>query len=53
MGCCQKKKPEKLIEQPLNQNKDELLNVEESMSKEEEDNNLNFKLTYDDFTPLK
>ena len=61
MGCCQKKKSEKLLEQPLNKNKDEILNVDDSMSKVEGDNNineldshnLNIKLTYDDFIPLK
>ena len=61
MGCCQKKKPEKLLEKNLNQNKDEILNVEESTAKVEEDNNtneldshnLNVKLTYNDFIPLK
>ena len=61
MGCCQKKKSEKLLEQPLNKNKDEILNVDDSISKAEGDNNineldshnLNIKLTYDDFIPLK
>jgi len=61
MGCCQKKKSENLLQQHLTQNKDEILNVDENMSKVDEDNNsneldshnLNVKLTYDDFTPLK
>ena len=64
MGCCEKKKPEQILEKNLDQNKNEILNINDSDLnidyKINDDNNiesdsqhLNVKLTYDDFIPLK
>ena len=64
MGCCEKKKPEQILEKNLEQNKNEILNINDSDLnidyKINDDNNiesdsqhLNVKLTYDDFIPLK
>ena len=63
MGCCQKKKPDQLLDNS-GTNKEEALNVLDSETKldnsNEEDNNeeadsqaLNIKLTYADFEPIK
>ena len=61
MGCCQKKKPEQILEKELNQQDNELLSDYDA----KEDNNksrdnseldaqsLSIKVTYDDFEPIK
>ena len=62
MGCCQKKKEEKLIEKKTEN--DEIVNISESQTKldnnENEENNtevdsqtINIKVTFEDFEPLK
>ena len=65
MGCCQKKKKEKLLEENMEESKDEILNVKDRETKAEEENDntndnnvesdqpLNVKVTYNDFDPIK
>jgi protein-serine/threonine kinase len=63
MGCCEKKKPEQLLEKSIEQNKDEVLNISDTETKldnsQNEENNaeleqtINVKVTFNDFEPLK
>ena len=63
MGCCEKKKPEQLLEKSIEQNKDEVLNISDTETKldnsQNEENNveleqtINIKVTFNDFEPLK
>ena len=63
MGCCEKKKPEQLLEKSIEQNKDEVLNISDTETKldnsQNEENNveleqtINIKVTFNDFKPLK
>ena len=58
MGCCQKKKPEQLLQGGLEGKKEELLNSDDSTRIDEDtshdqDQALNVKVTYNDFEPIK
>ena len=58
MGCCQKKKNEKLLEGDIVGGKEEIINAEENTKMDVElndnqDQALNVKVTYNDFEPIK
>ena len=60
MGCCQKKKPEQLLDGNTNSNKDEILDVNETKVDDDSNNNnlesdqaINVKVSYSDFEPIK
>ena len=61
MGCCQKKKSEKLLDKEIQGSKDQIITDEkdtkldeEMINKEQEqDQALNVKVTYNDFEPIK
>lgn len=60
MGCCQKKKPEQLLERKTDSNKDEILDVNETKVDDDPNNNnlesdqaINVKVSYSDFEPIK
>ncbi len=61
MGCCQKKKPEQLLEDNIKGDKSEIINVEDKETKIDEqfnnnteiDQGINIKVTYNDFEPIK
>ena len=57
MGCCQKKKPEQLIEKDLDESKNEILDASDTealdINTESDSQPLDIKVTYSDFEPLK
>ena len=57
MGCCQKKKPEQLIEKDLDESKNEILDASDAealdINTESDSQPLDIKVTYSDFEPLK
>ena len=57
MGCCQKKKPEQLIEKDLDESKNEILDGSDAealdINTESDSQPLDIKVTYSDFEPLK
>ena len=60
MGCCQKKKPDQLLDRNTNSNKEEILDVNETKVDDDSNNNnlesdqaINVKVSYSDFEPIK
>ena len=57
MGCCQKKKPEQLIEKDLDKTKNEILDASDTealdINRESDSQPLDIKVSYSDFEPLK
>ena len=57
MGCCQKKKPEQLIEKDLDESKNEILDASDAealdINTESDSQPLDIKVTYSDFEPIK
>ena len=61
MGCCSKKKPEKLLDKNISNNNDEALNVSDKLDNNPNEENdieldsqpLNIKVTYEDFEAIK
>ena len=60
MGCCQKKKPEQLLDRNTDSSKEEILDVNETKVDDDSNNNnlesdqaINVKVSYSDFEPIK